>query len=280
MPRTRGGRATQNDEEAPRDEIGDRNIGGRKPREEPPIACPFFRSDPENHWDCRETQLKGIGDLRTHILKRRHKEPEIVCPRCWERFSGKNKHQAQQDHIRGCKKLKPRPTTWLTKEQAEAVEKKGETEDPGNAEVRKWYYIWDVLFPHAPRPSQGPHYDGTPLEERVVMRLQTFQERGYIQQMTNKLVISLGPNADRNRVSNLLHSLLQDFSAHVVMDEQLQRDMSQAAASPIIGPQPLFGSSYDDQFQDASSSSHANVGWQPYNVGGYNWAYEDQPYQP
>ena len=109
------------------------------------LACPFWKQDPDRHWQCFLKRLNTISYVKQH-LARRH-TPEFYCQRCFAILSDEprfNTHVLHAQCVRG-------PTARLDgilPQQSRQLSRKCK----GSIE-QQWFSIWDILFPGEQRPS-------------------------------------------------------------------------------------------------------------------------------
>ncbi|KAK3898852.1 hypothetical protein C8A05DRAFT_18627 [Staphylotrichum tortipilum] len=154
------------------------------PRHPPPrpnrLACPFFRLDPTQHLRCLARSLPDIASIATHLAIV-HRQPEY-CPVCGDTFTSA---AARDAHIvtQSCEMVYDAAAAGgvpvpggVTERQAETILGLDLEDDGGGAarerkrrrgnggttargsgadgvsEEDRWFWIWGVLFPGAPRP--------------------------------------------------------------------------------------------------------------------------------
>ncbi|KAK4183198.1 hypothetical protein QBC35DRAFT_443808 [Podospora australis] len=121
------------------------------------VACPFSFHDRSTYSGCRKYSLRQIADVRTH-LQRVHMQ-DLFCPTCKHTFIGDNKRRNFDDHVteKKCQPNSQPDPPGITQEFWD-LHFKGKSQaanclyDKSPLE-RKWYYIWDTLFPDSTRPA-------------------------------------------------------------------------------------------------------------------------------
>jgi len=172
------------------------------------VACPFYRLDPVRHHKCmRELELPNTRSAKQHVIVD-HRLPHY-CPVCNSVFESANERDA---HIvsRTCTKPEspPEPLQGVSETQIEEISQLGtgrqhrigkatgsdskaktkvkgsgktaktaeQSESPSSPEVDKWFELWDILFPHIPRP--GLVYLSAPRERELVSMRRFWRRTG------------------------------------------------------------------------------------------------------
>lgn len=141
--------------------------GKAKDNGDPTWACPFYKYAPHAHRRCRPLIFSRIPDVRQHIM-RSHRQ-QMFCPSCGDIFPAMPQLHS---HVRQrqCEQRNFPPPPGADPDQLEEMRVGGEVQDMegSSMEVRRWYRIWDIMFPPetgVPRPL-SPYYDGTEYAER------------------------------------------------------------------------------------------------------------------
>ena len=140
------------------DKITDDN--GKYPRGLPPskeeqtrvFGCPFYKREPIRHRDCL---FRYLYSTKTNYVKqhlRRHHLQPLHCPVCGDQFESPVRRDS---HIRTAL-CSPRQFTseGINLSQEEAIERIPRNDAP----EERWFKIWDIIFPDAPRP-QSPYVE-------------------------------------------------------------------------------------------------------------------------
>lgn len=162
-----------------------------------PFACPYYLGDPISFGDCRKNTLRRIVDVRQHLM-RKHKAP-IHCPRCGEVFVRDSERQRHFTREKLCDVGDYDLPPGVTPDQMEYIRRCGEAPITGSVEERRWYKIWDILFPDSVRP-ESPYYSGSEFLDRLDAELSTF----------------LGSSLfERSEYGSAGKSILEAFRSHV-----------------------------------------------------------------
>ncbi|KAK4185024.1 hypothetical protein QBC35DRAFT_504599 [Podospora australis] len=160
------------------------------------LACPFNKLDKTTYRPCRSLVLRQTSDLRTH-LRRYHLQPPF-CPICKDTFLDDRRQDKLNEHIRqrNCQPNdKPDPPgigldLWdqLTNQRSR------ERDTPTiarvtTAEERRWFTMWDLLFPGQPRP-QSAYHEVSEFREHVADARKAFFDEGTPRQRINDLFTS------------------------------------------------------------------------------------------
>ncbi|KAK3989614.1 hypothetical protein QBC44DRAFT_369908 [Cladorrhinum sp. PSN332] len=140
---------------------------------QPVIACPYSKHPEKKHTHkCRNFSLRTIADLKLH-LHRCH-ELDVHCPTCQNIFTGANRHQDRDNHIRdnSCE-AQPEPTAFADKLPQVKIRalfgrqwRQGPHEAGASDMLRKWFYVWDGIFPGTARPDSIYHHEPAEAEQR------------------------------------------------------------------------------------------------------------------
>lgn len=166
-------------------------------------ACPFFKNNPDSNDSCLRIGLKRIVDVRQHI--NRHHMP-IRCPKCRAMFGSKNEKDA---HVRQrqCKKADGDASNEMNEGDWDKIAMRGQAERGKNAEERRWYKIWEILFPQDPHPESP--YIGQEFDERLERAHTTFYSAGLFKSLVDRC-----PQEARGDLEILLPIAIKVFVAH------------------------------------------------------------------
>lgn len=166
------------------------------PTAKAPLACPFYRLDLVRYHSCMwGMELSDIRSLQQHVIVN-HCRPEY-CPICWTVFdstAGRNCHivartcrksddlsshtaslllGVSEDQVEQLLALEERCRTGKGKRKGKKGREGGErrsgnktTRAAAVSEEEKWFLIWGILFPTAPRPASA--YLSSPREREAV----------------------------------------------------------------------------------------------------------------
>ncbi|KAK0713405.1 hypothetical protein B0T26DRAFT_364218 [Lasiosphaeria miniovina] len=209
---------------------GSKDIDDQRPRKrqggdqgranhEPPFACHFAKQDPTGHDSCLKFGFTRTPDIWQHF-RRKHPSVPTRCVKCGLLFSGDEKVREWQEHARqrACLKQEIPFVGGITPGQWDDIQDDQEAPGPGTPMERRWYRIWEILFPELPRPPSP--YAGSGFRERMGHVFQSFIQAGEVQ----KLVEASGFAPQQ-------HRQLMDFSASLlgsVLAFALQRDVEKA----------------------------------------------------
>lgn len=144
--------------------------------------------------------MQRICDVRQH-LQRKHRKPSH-CPVCGIIFRGQRGRRDWREHIQrqACQK-KTFQSPGISQDQWKKIDEHGEAEEPraGTVYERRWYGIWDVLFP-GPRfqRPQSPYSNSSAFLERIdsitesvagdvqeLVRSRPVEQRAYLKEMSD-----------------------------------------------------------------------------------------------
>ena len=112
------------------------------------LACPFWKKDPDNHFQCYRKTLSRIKYVKQHLYKC-HQAP-IHCYRCGAVFedeltlSDHNRHVACENQLFSHE--------GLSRAQVDQISRRA---DPALSEQDQWFALWDIIFPGQPRPQSA-----------------------------------------------------------------------------------------------------------------------------
>ncbi|KAF0325041.1 hypothetical protein GQ607_007662 [Colletotrichum asianum] len=111
------------------------------------FACHFWKLDPQKYGKCRYHGQTATRHVKRHLI-RSHKAP-MYCPICYKAFGARGEWD---QHIvdRGCEQ-NTGSNPW-DKLITDDIEKKFSSPNQVKGEREKWFKLWDILFPHEPRP--------------------------------------------------------------------------------------------------------------------------------
>lgn len=162
-------------------------------------ACPFYKNDASSNLSCRKFELKRIVDVRQHL--RRH-HPPVRCLRCFASFTSKGE---RDDHIRqnSCVAGRSDITSDMPKDVWDMIALRGQSERGNNDGERRWYNIWEILFPDDPHPESP--YVGSEFSERLSNSSVTFQSRGHMQ----RLLVNYPPDQHELAYRAMQHAITE-----------------------------------------------------------------------
>ena len=110
------------------------------------LACPFWKLDTTEHWECALRQIDTISHLKQH-LSRRH-TPTHYCQHCYGQFPDLH---ALDTHVaaRSCARGSATNLGGISYDQRMRLSKKLAK----GTEQAQWLAIWDILFHQTPYPS-------------------------------------------------------------------------------------------------------------------------------
>ncbi|KAH8894717.1 hypothetical protein GQ53DRAFT_642883, partial [Thozetella sp. PMI_491] len=109
------------------------------------LACPFWKLDPDKHWECFLKKISTISYVKQH-LSRRH-TPSYYCPRCYAIFPDEptyDQHFLDVPCVRGATAT----LDGISHPQSRLLSRKSK----GSVE-EQWFAMWHILFPGQPRPA-------------------------------------------------------------------------------------------------------------------------------
>ncbi|KAI0836782.1 hypothetical protein F5Y06DRAFT_273352 [Hypoxylon sp. FL0890] len=106
-----------------------------------PLACLFYKRNPELYSTCIYKAFKNISALRQH-LDNDHKLGPYHCTNCWDSFSDKKLLETHAN----CQE-----TGGIPVDQLPTISK---TRD---SPIKKWYWTWKKLFGERTPPLKCPH---------------------------------------------------------------------------------------------------------------------------
>lgn len=108
------------------------------------LACPFWKLDPEKHWECFFKKTTTVSYVKQH-LARRH-TPAFYCHRCFSIFEAEPIYD-QHVLTASCTREATSKLEGISQTQSKQLSRKsrGTLED-------QWFAMWDILFPNEPRP--------------------------------------------------------------------------------------------------------------------------------
>ncbi|SPO07606.1 uncharacterized protein DNG_10301 [Cephalotrichum gorgonifer] len=205
------------------------------------FACPFYKHDPLTHRIClfRQT-LTGTNYVKQHL--RRYHLPPMHCPSCGRVFG----LQSDLDgHIRE-RTCEQREFTHpgLTQTQQEALKRVPREGSP----KERWYKMWDIIFPNAPRPASP--YVSDPWIEVIENSFALWEEQGGVERL-------------RGNDGTNLSAFGQGAQEPAEMWQAIRADMV-AAAERLIHPQTdldgqTAGQLLENQSGPGSFSSYGMV---------------------
>ncbi|KAI8629489.1 hypothetical protein F5Y19DRAFT_484860 [Xylariaceae sp. FL1651] len=123
------------------------------------FACHFYKKDQYTYYRCIDKSFKNISQLTEH-LRKKHSLKEHSCKSCWRPFDS-----ARQlaDHVRedSCERAIGVSVNDLIIDQSHM------------GHCRKWYWIWDSLFPEIKQPD-NPHWSHP--DDQYAKNLRQFME--------------------------------------------------------------------------------------------------------
>lgn len=122
------------------------------------LACPFFKFQPERYSPLNEIEtqystcsgrvIRDIPNLKQH-LSRTHARPKYYCCRCFKVFKdncGLSQHGLAETP---CAEIECPFPQKMTEKQAGEIRQR----EMGTNIEKKWYDIYQILFPDSPLPS-------------------------------------------------------------------------------------------------------------------------------
>lgn len=135
------------------------------------FACHFYLHDRIGHSACLNVRLARLSDVRQHLLERTHKQI-VHCPVCGTSFPGRlTEARRQRDaHVQAAtceRSSSPFNYPGITEDEDRQIrEIARNTRTADYTEHRRWFMIWDVLFPGEQRPA-SPFLTDVPDIQRV-----------------------------------------------------------------------------------------------------------------
>ena len=145
------------------------------------FACPYFKHNPLKfsarntteilYRSCATAVLRNTASIKQHLY-RVHKLPDYYCARCLRPFA---KASDLDSHVYSCScdTATFNPEGKMTQDQYHKVKKRKTFPEQQNG----WYEIFDILFPHMPRPA-SPYVEDTKDQESVNHFVNLFQSLG------------------------------------------------------------------------------------------------------
>ncbi|OHE99958.1 hypothetical protein CORC01_04859 [Colletotrichum orchidophilum] len=121
-------------------------------KQEPTLACPFWKLDPLQHHNCARRKLTRVRDVKQH-LNRGH-TPKHYCQRCLRLFAD---DYALCQHVSDengwtCPLSAPDTLNGVSHEQSRKLHRKSA---PSLSDENQWFAIWEILFPGKTRPRSA-----------------------------------------------------------------------------------------------------------------------------
>lgn len=137
------------------------------------LACPFWKMDSRKHRGCFRMKLDKISRVKQHLA--RNHTPTFYCERCFVIFPCEESHER---HVGGyepeqCRRGSVAQLDGISHRQHRELSKKSK---PNLAKSEQWFAIWDIVFPHHPRPSSA--YVDPALSEDLCQFREYVQSRG------------------------------------------------------------------------------------------------------
>lgn len=123
------------------------------------LACPYYKFNPLEHNRCLlRNRLTDTSFVVQHVLRTHNRQP-IHCPVCGNVF---DTHTERDSHIQAqsCERREVR-YEGLTQDQVNRLRVPRRHLN----EVKRWFSIWDIIFPNTPRPDSP--YVGSEAEEMI-----------------------------------------------------------------------------------------------------------------
>ncbi|OTA70041.1 hypothetical protein K449DRAFT_427553 [Hypoxylon sp. EC38] len=112
-----------------------------EPNKDKPLACLFYKRNPDLYASCIFKDFKTISTLRQHLNKD-HKLGPYHCTSCWDTFSDKKSLEAHKN----CQ-----PTGGIPVDRLPTIYKARDSFST------KWYWTWRKLFGEKTPPPKCPH---------------------------------------------------------------------------------------------------------------------------
>jgi hypothetical protein len=112
------------------------------------LACPFWKKDPDNHFQCYRKTLSRIKYVKQHLYKC-HQAP-IHCYRCGAMFEDE---ASVSEHVRTQEcDVSTFRHEGLERAQVDLISRRA---DPSLSEQDQWFKLWDIIFPGQARPQSA-----------------------------------------------------------------------------------------------------------------------------
>lgn len=167
------------------------------------LACPFWKLDPNKHWECFLKKLTTVSYVKQH-LSRRH-TPALYCQTCFAIFDDE---ALLESHIlsRSCERDPLESLEGISTIQSRKLSQKskGTTEE-------QWYAIWDILFPSESRPL-SIYIDSDQSADFVLLR--EFSQREGVSILHDRIRATgriLRPDVPEQEVRDILRQALDSF---------------------------------------------------------------------
>ncbi|KAK0625415.1 hypothetical protein B0T17DRAFT_508406 [Bombardia bombarda] len=222
----------------------------------------------KRHRGCGKYKLRGTSDVREHI-RRRHKPPNLsYCSNCWLIFKGSGRFNQRDLHkaaMPPCKKVKDSP--WATMEQLEKLKsEKGETNDQGSPEVRRWYKIRDIVCPERTGQLDDPYHT---ISSEFYGHLEEI-----VESFIAKEIVAPGIEPTAAQIAEIV--TLYNFLTHAEMHEASPGNDggfsgdTDLVPTPTVNPGPLAYTNYAvAQHTNPTLTGHAAAQFADGNVHGH-----------
>ena len=213
------------------------------------FACPFAKADPVTHRGCLGYTLKRIGDVKYHI--QRHHMVPVQCPRCGLVFHGRKKHEDREKHIQAqaCDLVDFKPLAGLSPQQMADLKSSNEANRTGSRYERRWYSLWDSLFPGELQPATA--YAGSEFQERIDLAAAVVSSGTHIHEFAIRF-----PADQREKIHDIFNIVIQQFKSYAARQEDAR----------------VTSMSSSQDFQPYS----AQPSWQPADTSRYSLYPEEQ----
>ncbi|KAK1758811.1 hypothetical protein QBC47DRAFT_95935 [Echria macrotheca] len=149
-------------------------------------ACPYYKSNPFFHQQCKNAKLSRLGDITQHI-RRKHSQPPFctICGFVAEGSSPPIQESKLKEHRRqpgGCQPKDFLPPPGATQDQLTKLSGNlvplpdPPTGAAANTREKKWFRIFSIVLPGFPLPS-SPYKDSDMADPLLVLLL-TYINRG------------------------------------------------------------------------------------------------------
>ncbi|KAG6357418.1 hypothetical protein INS49_013295 [Diaporthe citri] len=209
------------------------------------FACHFYLHDRIGHSACLNVRLARLSDVRQHLLERTHNQV-VHCAVCGTTFTGRTSTEARgrrDEHVQAatCEpSSSPFNYPGITEDEDRSIrEIARNTRTADYTGVRRWFMIWDCLFPGEPRP-ESPFLTDVPDIQRVFdWAGAIFSDSDRWLALPNEPWTSAMNREERNaRMSNFIQSFIAEA-----------RDLVEEDSGPVE----------DDHASGADNSSYVNV---------------------